>query len=135
MNRTPYHPQPSLLGAANGSTTIYVPQEDANTRKYSKPMIAKVAVASGFEDAAYELGLDTHRIHAERHGYPMYLTRESAIEGMFNKIAFIMRALLEELYKEPDERVEWLLYARFLTSYPPIMLTNTTAISTPTQSS
>jgi hypothetical protein len=71
---------------------------------------AKVAVASGFEDIVYERALETHIRHAEKHGYPMYVGRENAAEGMFNKIAFILNIVLQELYKPAEERVEWLFY-------------------------
>jgi hypothetical protein len=70
---------------------------------------AKVAVASGFEDVVYEKALETHIRHAKRHGYPMYVGRENAADGMFNKIAFILHIVLQELYKPADERIEWLL--------------------------
>ncbi|KAF2396493.1 hypothetical protein EJ06DRAFT_524478 [Trichodelitschia bisporula] len=75
-----------------------------------KPRFAKVAIASGFEDILYERALDTHVKHAEKHGYPLYMARETAAEGMFNKVAFIMDVLLNELFKPADERVEWLFY-------------------------
>jgi galactosyl transferase GMA12/MNN10 family len=71
---------------------------------------AKVAVASGFEDVVYERALDTHIKHAERHGYPMYVGRENAADGMFNKIAYILHVVLQELYKPAEERIEWLFY-------------------------
>jgi hypothetical protein len=70
---------------------------------------AKVAVASGFEDVVYERALDTHIKHAEKHGYPMYVGRENAADGMFNKIAFILHIVLQELYKPAEARIEWLL--------------------------
>jgi hypothetical protein len=70
---------------------------------------AKVAVASGFEDIVYERALDTHLKHAEKHGYPMYVGRENAADGMFNKIAFILHIVLQELYKPAQDRIEWIL--------------------------
>jgi hypothetical protein len=73
------------------------------------PRVAKVAVASGFEDIVYEKALKTHIDHAKRWSYPLYMGRETAADGMFNKIAFIMNVLLNELYKPAEERVEWLL--------------------------
>lgn len=71
---------------------------------------AKIGVASGFEDVLYERALDTHVQHAKRHGYPIYIARENAADGMFNKIAYIVDVLLNELFKPADERVEWLFY-------------------------
>lgn len=75
----------------------------------AKARYAKVAVASGFEDILYERALETHVQHALRHGYPLYLAREQAADGMFNKIAYIINILLTELYKPAEDRVEWLL--------------------------
>lgn len=94
------------LPPGNG-TIEFTPQTLLNTTK--KPRFAKVAVASGFEDILYERALDTHVQHALRHGYPMYMARENAVDGMFNKIAYILDILLNELFKPADERVEWLL--------------------------
>jgi hypothetical protein len=75
----------------------------------TKPKFAKIAVASGFEDILYERALATHVRHAQKHGYPMYMARENAADGMFNKIAYILDVLLNELFKPAEERVEWLL--------------------------
>ena len=76
---------------------------------------AKIAVASGFEDILYEKALETHVQHAMKHGYPLYMGRENAADGMFNKIAFILEVLLNELFKPAEERVEWLLSVVLLT--------------------
>ena len=91
-----------------GNGTIeFIPETLVNTTK--KARFVKVAVASGFEDILYERALDTHVQHALRHGYPMYMARENAADGMFNKIAYILDILLNELFKPADERVDWLL--------------------------
>ena len=94
------------LPLGNG-TIEFIPDTFANTTK--KARFAKVAVASGFEDILYERALDTHVQHAVKHGYPMYMARENAADGMFNKIAYILDVLLNELFKPADERVEWIL--------------------------
>jgi hypothetical protein len=94
------------LPPGNG-TIEFIPETLVNTTK--KARFAKVAVASGFEDILYERALDTHVQHALRHGYPMYMARENAADGMFNKIAYILDILLNELFKPADERVDWLL--------------------------
>jgi len=77
---------------------------------HGRPRFAKVVIASGFEDIVYERALDTHRRYAQKHGYPIYIARENAAEGMFNKVAFLQVVLLDELYKPREERVEWLFY-------------------------
>lgn len=91
---------------APGNGTIQMIPENNSAQK---PRFAKIAVASGFEDILYERALDTHFAHAKKHGYPMYMARENAAEGMFNKIAYIMDVLLNELFKPAEDRVEWLL--------------------------
>lgn len=58
----------------------------------------------------YERALETHVKHAEKHGYPFYMARENAADGMFNKIAYIMNVLMNELYKPAEERCEWIFY-------------------------
>jgi hypothetical protein len=91
---------------APGNGTIEIIPETNST---FKPRFAKIAVASGFEDILYERALDTHVQHAQKHGYPMYMARENAADGMFNKIAYILDVLLNELFKPAEDRVEWLL--------------------------
>jgi hypothetical protein len=92
------------LPQGSGSLEL-IPQREG----HGKARWAKVAVASGFEDVVYERALETHIKHAEKHGYPMYVGRENAAEGMFNKIAYILHVMLQELYKPAEERIEWLL--------------------------
>jgi hypothetical protein len=91
--------------------TVSVGEGSLEVIPYSekKARWAKVAVASGFEDVVYERALDTHLKHAEKHGYPMYVGRENAADGMFNKIAYILHIVLQELYKPAEDRIEWLL--------------------------
>jgi hypothetical protein len=89
----------------NGSLEI-IPKN----KGYQKARWAKVGVASGFEDIVYERAIETHIGHAERWGYPMYVGRENAADGMFNKIAYILHIVLQELYKPAEERIEWLFY-------------------------
>jgi len=86
-------------------TLSYIP----NNNDTKPARFAKIAVASGFEDILYEKAIMTHVRHAEKHGYPMYMARENAADGMFNKIAYVIDVLLNELYKPADERVAWLL--------------------------
>lgn len=88
----------------NGTLTYKPNNNDTKPARF-----AKVAVASGFEDILYEKAIMTHVRHAEKHGYPMYMARENAANGMFNKIAYVIDVLLNELYKPADERVAWLL--------------------------
>lgn len=93
---------------APGNGSLEIIPDAANAAK--APRFAKIAVASGFEDILYEKALDTHVQHAKLHGYPMYMARENAADGMFNKIAYIMDVLMNELFKPAEERVEWLFY-------------------------
>lgn len=92
------------LSEARGSLEIIPPNTLGKRARW-----AKVAVASGFEDVVYERALQTHIRHAERHGYPMYVGRENAADGMFNKIAFILNIVLQELYKPAEDRIGWVL--------------------------
>ena len=93
------------LAPGNGAI-VFIPENNST----KAPKFAKIAVASGFEDILYEKALDTHIRHAARHGYPMYMARENAADGMFNKIAYIIDILLNELFKPAEDRVDWLLY-------------------------
>lgn len=93
-----------LLTPKNGTEVILPSDTSSGT-----PRVAKITLLSGIEDLAYEKALETHREHARIHGYPMYIARETAWAGAYNKIAYLMDILLNEMFKPPEDRVEWLL--------------------------
>ncbi|KAK1147848.1 hypothetical protein N8T08_000361 [Aspergillus melleus] len=75
-----------------------------------QPVVGKVSMIYG-NHSIYERGLETHREHARRHGYPLFVLRRPILDGVWNKYAILLSALLEELQKPPHKRLEWLFWA------------------------
>lgn len=73
---------------------------------------AKVVRASmlyGARNNLYERALVTHEKHAERWGQRFQVLREDIASGFWNKPAFILYTVIQELAKSSDDRAEWLM--------------------------
>lgn len=67
-------------------------------------------ILPGADHPHYERALKTHVRHGERWGYPTDVLRNYLVENDFyNKPAYTMYLILEELAKPPGERAEWIL--------------------------
>ena len=86
-------------------------QDGGNAFDPLKPqsMVGKVHAVFGEPNPVYERALELHRSHAEKQGHPMFLLRERVLSGLWSKPAFILSAMLQELAKPEEERLQWLL--------------------------
>ena len=67
-------------------------------------------ILPGADHAHYERALKTHVRHGKRWGYPTHVLRNFLVENKFyNKPAYTIYLILDELAKPPDERAEWIL--------------------------
>lgn len=57
----------------------------------------------------YERAVKTHQEHCRRLGYPVFLLRQQVLDGVWNKLAYLLSLIVQELEKPADERLEWLL--------------------------
>lgn len=68
-----------------------------------------VTCANGPHHLAYDVALRTHRDYATRYGHQYYLARETVMESTWNKIPFLASIISTEIFKPPEDRLEWLL--------------------------
>ncbi|KAL1634105.1 hypothetical protein SLS58_010803 [Diplodia intermedia] len=72
--------------------------------------MAKVSVLYGDVDPTYERALRTHELHNRIHGLRGLVLRDQVVDGVWNKPAYILSILADELRKPPAARLEWLLW-------------------------
>lgn len=63
----------------------------------------------GATNEFYERALQSHKNHSARHGNPMDILRNDVASGYWNKPSYILSVLVQELSKDPCERVQWLM--------------------------
>ncbi|KAG9516906.1 glycosyltransferase family 34 protein, partial [Aureobasidium melanogenum] len=74
-----------------------------------KTRIGKCTIVFG-GSSIYERTVKTHAPHDRLHGYPLYVLRQSIMDDVWSKPAYILSLLLRELAKPQEERLEWLLW-------------------------
>lgn len=61
-------------------------------------------------NAVYERSVDTHIKHGEMWGVPTHILRHDIVEaGFFNKPAYILGLIIEEMAKPYGKRAEWIV--------------------------
>ncbi|THW93325.1 hypothetical protein D6D18_06162 [Aureobasidium pullulans] len=63
-----------------------------------------------YGSSIYERTVKTHTLHNKLHGYPLHVLRQSIMDDVWSKPAYILSLLLRELAKPQEERLEWLLW-------------------------
>jgi hypothetical protein len=83
------------------------PEEESKPRSN----IAKITMLYGdTPNPAYERALQSHALHADMHGYPLYVLRQKMLGRLWTKPAWILATVLAELAKPPPERLQWLFW-------------------------
>ena len=82
------------------------PKEDVTAT--NPPMVAVVSMLYGDNDY-YIRAINTHIRHAERFGYPAYVLRNEIIDGVWNKLAYMMHVMINEMEKG-EEGAKWLMW-------------------------
>jgi hypothetical protein len=59
----------------------------------------------------YQQALTTHVLHSQVHNSRVHVLCDPIIDFMWNKQAFMLKVMMDELAKPPKERLEWLLWA------------------------
>ncbi|KAI9706187.1 MAG: hypothetical protein M1820_004948 [Bogoriella megaspora] len=75
----------------------------------SAPRIAKCTISFNY-NPIYERALRTHDAHNQLHNYPLYINRQSILDDVWTKPAWILALLLRELARPAVERLEWLFW-------------------------
>lgn len=58
----------------------------------------------------YERAVRTHEAHDRMHGYPLHVLRQSMLDDVWSKPAYVLSLILRELAKPESERLQWLLW-------------------------
>ncbi|KAI4715511.1 hypothetical protein E4T48_08302 [Aureobasidium sp. EXF-10727] len=74
-----------------------------------KTRVGKCTIVFG-GSTIYERTVKTHALHDRLNGYPLYVLRQSIMDDVWSKPAYILSLLLRELAKPAEERLEWLLW-------------------------
>lgn len=73
---------------------------------------------------AYVRALRSHRLHNERFNYDMLVLEEDALGGFWNKPTYLLSLIMNELAKNPAERLQWLMYLSLISSCNCARITN-----------
>ncbi|KAL4873559.1 hypothetical protein BDV12DRAFT_80716 [Aspergillus spectabilis] len=74
-----------------------------------QPTVGKVMMIYG-NNTVYERAVETHKEHCRRLGYPLFLLRREVLDGVWNKLAYLISLIVQELEKPPGQRLEWLFW-------------------------
>ncbi|KAF2253621.1 glycosyltransferase family 34 protein [Trematosphaeria pertusa] len=77
----------------------------------SRTRISTVSVTYGERKEHIQKALQTHIIHNIIHGNDMHVMCNPIVDDLWNKPAFILSVLLEQMLLPPEERYEWLFWA------------------------
>ena len=114
-------PAPVIAASGKSSSNDHYEALDsiASSHTYNddpttKPRIGKVSVLFHSKDEATTRAIKSHEAHNQRFGYPQLLLRHGLLDGgtfdaSWNKPAYVLAVLLEELRKPSPERLQWLL--------------------------
>lgn len=84
----------------------------AHLRNGLHPAVARVIRVSmlyGGSNSLYERAISTHKKHAERWGHRFQVLREDITSGFWNKPAYMLYSVTQELTKPLYDRAEWLM--------------------------
>ncbi|KEY64702.1 hypothetical protein S7711_02901 [Stachybotrys chartarum IBT 7711] len=73
--------------------------------------IATVTAHFGNPEDHYRNALQTHMVHSLVHGTELRVMCDSVVDDLWNKPAFILSLLLEEMLKPADKRLQWIMWA------------------------
>lgn len=63
----------------------------------------------GQPNELYELALKTHERHSKQHGYGMHVLQRGITGGYWNKLAFLLKLVVQELERPESERTDWIM--------------------------
>ena len=97
--------QPSS-GYREVNEEVYTSQESSSKR----PIVGKITIVTGGDNDVYERAIRTHEAHNKMHGYPLHALRQSILNDVWSKPAYILSVILRELAKPKAERLQWLFW-------------------------
>ena len=94
----------SLLVSSDVTTHLDKP----NAQTHRSARIAKVMMLFGPPKPVYERASRLQSAHNAFFGYPMFVSREKMLPGLWSKLAYMQGLMIRELSKPADTRLHWL---------------------------
>jgi len=98
---------PYRIDSHDDDIEYFIPADHVNLET---PRIGKVTILTGDDNRVYERAVRTHETHNRLHGYSLHTLRESILNDVWSKPAYILSVLLRELAKPKGQRLQWLLW-------------------------
>jgi mannan polymerase II complex MNN10 subunit len=87
------------------SCTQFAPFYPAETRR-----VAFATISTGKREEAYDRAIHSQMFHSAVHGTPTHVLCSTLSQGAWNKIAFLLHLLMNEMLKPPSSRLEWVMW-------------------------
>lgn len=110
-NTTSHH-NATAIQSANTSASSLKSEEVTNPDSDQwgqKTRVGKCTIVL-YGSSIYERTVKTHALHDRLQGYPLFVLRQTIMDDVWTKPAYILSLLLRELAKPQEERLEWLLW-------------------------
>lgn len=89
----------------NRSCTAHAPFPAEESRR-----VAFASITTGKPLEAYQRAILSQMFHSAVHGSSMYVLCEQIIDSTWNKIAYLLNLVINEMLKPEDERLEWMMW-------------------------
>lgn len=76
--------------------------------KTERPRVAIASMLYG-DNELYKRAINTHLRYAKRHGYQAYVLRKELINGVWNKLAYLIHVIMTEMDKGEDG-AQWIMW-------------------------
>ncbi|KAF1935712.1 hypothetical protein EJ02DRAFT_116604 [Clathrospora elynae] len=94
-----------LALARNESCATYAPFPVQESRR-----VAFASITTGQPAEAYQRAILSQMFHSAVHGTSTHVLCEQLSDGAWNKIAFLLNLVMNEMLKPQDERLEWIMW-------------------------
>lgn len=116
LSKATSHGEPSCLPPLTNEFVDAAVAWNTSCRKYSpftpgRVRLATLSVSYGEQKPYIARALRTHLLHGLIHGDDMHVMCSPMVDGMWNKQAFLLSVLLEQMLLPPEERYEWIFWA------------------------
>lgn len=110
QNRSPL--APSWADQEDHTSTAILSQTANNDPHQGEPRVrqATMIYEADVNNTVYERSVATHIAHGAQWGNPTHILRREIVEaGFFNKPAFLLGLLIEEMAKPIEKRADWIV--------------------------
>lgn len=91
--------------ARNESCSKHAPFPSSENRR-----VAFASITTGKPEDAYQRAIESQMFHSAVHGSVTHVLCEQLADGAWNKIAFLLNLVMNEMLKPEDERLEWIMW-------------------------